>query len=168
MYGQDAVKQYKTFVATWKPAGGMIRVVIVDEPTGWRAYFCTDPSASVADILEMVADRFALEISFREVKQVVGAGQQQVRFLWSNLGAFHICLWTYTMTEAWAWARDDKELVDRSGSPWDSSLRRPSHADKRRAWRREILGEEIRATLRLGVTEAEIQATADRLLSLAA
>ena len=168
LYGQDAVKRDKTFLATWKPAGGMIRVVIVDEPTGWRAYFCTDPSASVADILEMVADRFALEITFREVKQVVGAGQQQVRFLWSNLGAFHVCLWTYTMTEAWAWARDDKELVDRSGSPWDSSLRRPSHADKRRAWRREMLGEEIRATLRPGVTEQEIQATADRLLSLAA
>src|SRR4051812_41432952 len=39
----------------WKPAGGVIRV---DEPTGWRAYFCTDPSASVADILTAVADRF--------------------------------------------------------------------------------------------------------------
>ena len=168
LYGQEAVKRYKTFVATWKPAGGVIRVVLVDEPTGWRAYFCTDPDASVADILGLVADRFALEITFREVKQVVGAGQQQVRFLWSNIGAFHVCLWTYTMTEAWAWHRTDEELVDRSDSPWDSSSRRPSHADKRRAWRREMLGEEIRATLRPGVTQEEIQATADRLLSLAA
>jgi hypothetical protein len=31
--------------------GGVIRVVRVDEPTGWRAFFCTDPDASVADIL---------------------------------------------------------------------------------------------------------------------
>jgi hypothetical protein len=162
------VKKYKTFLATWRPAGGVIRVVLVDEPTGWRAYFCTDASASVADILGMVADRFSLEITFRECKQVVGAGQQQVRFLWANLGAFHICLWTFTMTEAWAWGRKDEELVDRSGSPWDSSSRRPSHADKRRAWRRELLGEEIRAVLRPGVTEEEIQAAADRLLSLAA
>ena len=168
LYGAEVVKKYKTFLATWKPAGGVIRVVLVDEPTGWRAYFCTDPSASVADILGLVADRFALEITFREVKQVVGAGQQQVRFLWSNIGAFHVCLWTYTMTEAWAWGRKDEELVDRSGSPWDSPSRRPSHADKRRAWRREVLGEEIRATLRPGVTAEEIQATADRLLSLAA
>ena len=143
-------------------------MVLVDEPTGWRAFFCTDPSASVADILGAVADRFSLEITFREVKQVVGAGQQQVRFLWSNIGAFHVCLWIYTMTEAWAWARDDKELVDRSGSPWDSSPRRPSHADKRRAWRRELLGEEIRAVLRPGVTEEEIQTAADRLVRLAA
>ena len=75
LYGVATVKKYKTFLATWRPAGGVIRVVLVDEPTGWRAYFCTDTSASVADILGAVADRFSLEITFRECKQVVGAGQ---------------------------------------------------------------------------------------------
>jgi hypothetical protein len=168
LYGERMTKRYKTFLATWRPAGGVIRVVLVDEPTGWRAYFCTDPSASVTDILTAVADRFSLEITFRDCKEVVGAGQQQVRFIWANIGAFHVCLWTFTMTEAWAWNRPATELVDRSDSPWDSPLRRPSHADKRRAWRRELLGEEIRAVLRPGVTEEEIQATAERLLSLAA
>lgn len=168
LYGESVTKRYKTFLATWRPAGGVIRVVLVDEPTGWRAYFCTDPSASVVDILTTVADRFSLEITFRDVKEVVGAGQQQVRFLWANVGAFHVCLWTFTMTEAWAWNRSVDELVDRSASPWDTPLRRPSHADKRRAWRRVLLGEEIRAVLRPGVSEEEIQATAARLLSLAA
>jgi hypothetical protein len=168
LYGERVTKRYKTFLATWRPAGGVIRVVLVDEPTGWRAYFCTDPSASVADILTAVADRFSLEITFRDCKEVVGAGQQQVRFIWANVGAFHVCLWTFTMTEAWAWDRPAAELVNRSDSPWDSPLRRPSHADKRRAWRRELLGEEIRAVLRPGVTEEEIQATAERLLGLAA
>lgn len=168
LYGAKAVKRYKTFVATWRPAGGAIRVVLVDEPTGWRAYFGTDVSASVADILGAVADRFSLEIAFRDCKEVVGAGQQQVRFVWANIGAFHVCLWTFTMTEAWAWGRKAEELVDRSASPWDSPTRRPSHADKRRAWRRELLGEEMRAVLRRGMTEADIQAVADRLLSLAA
>ncbi len=168
LYGEKVVKKYKTFLATWRPAGGAIRVVLVDEPTGWRAYFCTDTQASVADILGMVADRFSLEITFRECKQVIGAGQQQVRFIWANIGAFHVCLWTYTMTEAWAWDRKDEELVNRSDSPWDKASRRPSHADKRLAWRRELLGEEIRAVLRPGATQAEIQATAERLLSLAA
>ena len=168
LYGERVTKRYKTFLATWRPAGGVIRAVLVDEPTGWRAYFCTDPSATVADILTAVADRFSLEIAFRDCKEVVGAGQQQVRFVWASVGAFHICLWTFTMTEAWAWGREVDELVDRSNSPWDSPLRRPSHADKRRAWRRALLGEEIRAILRPGVTEAEIQATAERLLSLAA
>jgi hypothetical protein len=168
LYGERVTKRYKTFLATWHPAGGLIRVVLVDEPTGWRAYFCTDASAGVAAILETVADRFSLEITFRDCKEIVGAGQQQVRFVWASIGAFQICLWTFTLTEAWAWGRPAEELVDRSESPWDSPLRRPSHADKRRAWRRALLAEEIRAVLRGGMTEGEIQATAERLLSLAA
>src|SRR3954470_7778993 len=52
LYGERVTKRYKTFLATWHPAGGLIRVVLVDEPSGWRAYFCTDPSASVAEVLE--------------------------------------------------------------------------------------------------------------------
>jgi hypothetical protein len=169
LYGKAIEKRYKTFVATWRPAGGAIRVVLVDEPKGWVAFFCTDTTATVADILGSVAGRFSLEIAFRDVKEVVGAGQQQVRFVRANVGAFHICLWTFTMTEAWAWKRDEKELAGhRSASPWDDVARRPSHADKRRAWRRELLENEIRAVLRAGATEQELQAAAERLLNLAA
>ena len=169
LYGKPAAKRYKSFVATWRPAGGAIRVVLVDEPTGWAAFFCTDPAATVADVLAAVADRFSLESTFRDCKEVVGAGQQQVRFVWANVGAFHVCLWAFTMTEAWAWGRAEAGLVGhRSASPWDDDPRRPSHADKRRAWRRELLGNEIRAVLRPGVTEQEIQAAAERLLNLAA
>ena len=166
--GQPTVTRFKSLLATWRPAGGVIRVVLVEQVGGWRAYLCTDVSASVAEILEAVADRFALEIAFRDTKQVVGAGQQQVRFVWANLGSFPICLWTLTMTEAWAWGRSEGELVDRSASPWDEADRRPSHAAKRRAWRRELLGEEIHAVMRPGATAAEIQAAVDRLLNLAA
>jgi DDE superfamily endonuclease len=168
LYGERVRKRYKTFEATWRPAGGIIRVVLVDEPTGSIAFFCTDAAASVEEILAAVADRFSLETAFRDCKEVVGAGQQQVRFVWANIGAFHVCLWTFTMTEAWAWCRSEEELVDRAASPWDDPDRRPSHADKRRAWRRELLAEEIRAVLRPGVTDEEIQAVAERLLNLAA
>ena len=146
----------------------MIRLLLIDEPTGWRAFFCTDPSATAEEILAAVADRFSLEITFRDCKEIVGAGQQQVRFIWANLGAFQICLWTFTLTEVWAWGRDEDALVDRMDSPWDSLVRRPSHADKRRTWRRELRNEEILAVLRPGASEAEIQAAADRLLNLAA
>src|SRR5205085_5436197 len=80
LYGEPTEKRYKTFIATWRPAGGAIRVVLVDEPKGWVAFFCTDPDATVADILGRVAERFSLETCFRDLKEVVGAGQQQVRF----------------------------------------------------------------------------------------
>ena len=66
---------------------------------------------------------------------------QQARRVWTCIGAFHICLRTFTLTEAWAWARPEwSELVDCSASPWDSATCRPNHADKRRAWRRSVLG----------------------------
>ena len=168
LYGVKVMKTYKTFLATWRPAGGEIRVVVVKEDDGWFAFFCTDPKATAAEILEMVADRNSLEQTFKDVKEVWGAGQQQVRNVYANIGAFAVNLTLYSVVEAWAWPRADEELVDRSDSPWDSSSRRPSHADKRRAWRRELLGEEIRAVLHPGVTEEEIQAAADRLLNLAA
>jgi hypothetical protein len=169
LYGKPTAKRYKTFVATWRPAGGPIRVVLVDEPTGWVAFFCSDPTAGVADILGNVAARFSLEITFRDLKEVVGAGQQQVRSVTGNVGAFHLCAWAFTMTEAWAWGQAAEHLVGhRSASPWDDAGRRPSHADKRQAWRRELLGNEIRAVLRPGLTEPEIRAAEERLLSLSA
>lgn len=167
--GKKVVKRYKTFRATWRPAGGEIRVVLVDEPKGWVAFFSTDPQAGVADILGLVADRFSLETAFRDVKEVVGAGQQQVRHVWASVGSLNVCLWAFTMTEAWAWERDCEELVGhRRESPWDDKPRRPSHADKRRAWRRALLAMEIDALLRDRADNAESRDLAERLLSLAA
>lgn len=58
--------------------------------------------------------------------------------------------------------------MDRFDSHWDSSARRPSHADKRRDWRREVLAGKIVASLRSRPSEFEIQTAADSLLRLAA
>jgi hypothetical protein len=76
LYGPSTPKRYKTFLATWRPAGGVIRLVLVDEPTGPVAFFRTDPAASGAEILGLVADRFALETAFRDCEEVGGAGQR--------------------------------------------------------------------------------------------
>jgi hypothetical protein len=169
LYGEPVVKRYKTFLATWRPAGGVIRVVLVDEPRGWIAFFCTEAKVSVADILGLVADRFSLETAFRDLKEVVGAGQQQVRHLWASVGSFHLCLWAFTLTEAWAWDRGEGELSGhRRESPWDDQPRRPSHADKRRAWRRELLTQEIDAVLRDRADGQEIRDLAECLLNLVA
>ena len=145
LYGKVATKTYKTFVATWPPAGGTLRVVLVREPDGWRAFFCTDVAAAVADILSAVADRFALEQAFKDLKEVWGAAQQQVRNLWACLGAFHLNLWLHTLVELWAWRRAAGRLVDRREAPWDDGGRRPSHADRRKALQRECLREQLRA-----------------------
>ena len=139
LYGQRVTKTYKTFLATYRPAGGVIRVVIVKEDHGWCAWFCTDPDATVEQILEAVADRSAIEQVFHDVKEVHGAGQQQLRHVWANIGAWHLLLWLHTLIELWAWRRPERELVDRRARPWDAQPRRPSHADKRNALRRACL-----------------------------
>jgi len=169
LYGKAVPKKYKTFVATWRPAGGVIRVVLVDEPKGWVAFFCTDTEATVADILGLVSDRFSLETCFRDLKQVVGAGQQQVRGVAPNVGCFHLCVWSFTMTEVWAWNQKAAGLVaHRTASPWDDPNRRPSHADKRRAWQRELLAAEIQAVVGEHHDPTTIRDLAQRCLDLAA
>ena len=62
----------------YPPAGRLIHVVLVKEDDGWEVLFCTDPNATVRDILEPFADRAAIEPDFHDLKEVWGNGQQQV------------------------------------------------------------------------------------------
>lgn len=73
-YGQRVTKTSKTFLATGRPAGGVIRVVLVKEDDGWVAFFGTKAGATAVEILEAMADRGALEQTFKQVKEVWGAG----------------------------------------------------------------------------------------------
>jgi hypothetical protein len=165
-YGGRVTKMIKTFEATWRPAGGRIRVVIVRETDGWLAYFCTDPTATAVAILEAMADRSAIEQLFHDVKEVWGAGQQQVRNVYASIGAFAVNLTMYSVVEAWAWARSEEELVARPC--WDREERRPSHADKRRALQREILRQEIQVFLGQRADAEELQDFTLGLLDFAA
>ena len=95
-----------------------------------------------------------------------GLGQQQVRDIWANVGAFHISAWVHTLVELWAWARPQGRLRDRSASPWDDPERRPSHADKRKALRQECLREGIRRAQGRRPERRGFRAVLRRLLAL--
>jgi DDE superfamily endonuclease len=169
LYGAEQVKRYKTFLATYRPAGGLIRVVLVKDNDGsWRAYFCTHAEATVAEILEAVADRSALEQVYHDVKEVHGVGQAQTRNYWSNVGVFHLKLWLHTLIELWAWHKPAKNLVDRRESPWDDAERRPSHADKRNALRRQCLEQEFQAATAVGAVSRKIESLWRRVVRLVA
>ena len=143
-------------------------MVLVQEDHGWVAFFCTEAAAGVAEILEAAADRGAHEQTFKDVKEVWGAGQQQLRNVHANVGAFNLNGWMYSVVEAWGWGRPDEQVVDRSGSPWDAEPRRASHADKRKALRREVLRGEIEAALSGPPSKERFRELAERLLELAA
>jgi hypothetical protein len=167
LYGVEVTKRYKTFLATYRPAAGLIRVVLVQEDDdSWRAYFCTQAQATAEEILEAVADRSALEQVFHDIKEVHGVGQAQTRNYWSNVAVYHVKLWWHTLIELWAWRRPAKELVDRKQSPWDDAARRPSHADKRNALRRRCLEEEFQAAGVLNAVPRKIQSLWRRVVGL--
>ena len=168
LYGEKVHKTYKTFLATYKPVGGVIRVLLVKEPERWIAYFCTKTDATVQEILEAVADRAAIEQDFHDVKEVHGAGQQQVRNYWSNIAAYHVTLWWHTLIELWAWHKTHEELSDRKASPWDDPTRRPSHADRRNALRRQCLENEFQREEAAGTISPKIRRLWNRLVKLVA
>lgn len=169
LYNQEKQVCYKTFLATYKPASGLIRVVMVREDDGgWRAYFCTDAHATVEQILEAVADRAAIEQNYHDLKEVHGAGQQQLRNYWANIAAWHLTMWLHTLIELWAWHKPHKELVDRSASPWDDASRRPSHADRRNALRRSCLEQEFQREAAADELQPKTRRLLARLLKLAA
>ena len=168
VYGKATTKKYKTFLATYKPAGGVIRVVLVKEEHGWYAFYSTDPNGSVAEIVEAFADRATIEQDFHDVKEVWGSGQQQVRNIWNNLAVYNLNLWMHTLTELWAWDRQGKKLIDRTDSPWDDPDRRPSHANRRKALRQQILQKHLSTiTTRWSLPQKIIQLTRN-LMALAA
>ncbi len=168
LYGETVTKTYKTFLATYRPIGGVIRVVLVKEDHGWFAFFCTQPDASVVEILEAFADRATIEQDFHDVKEVWGAGQQQVRNIWTNLAVYNLNLWMHTLVELWAWDQNHEQLCDRSDSPWDDDERRPSHANRRKALRQLMMQNELSTLKAAWWLPHKFTDLAQRLIALAA
>jgi hypothetical protein len=144
--GQHFLSGHVRVTIAWvlrHPLWGAIGLPL-QERDGWVAYFCTDPRATVAQGLEAVADRSAIEQDFHDLKEVHGLGQQQVRRYGANVAVYHLNLWLHTLIELWAWGQPPARRSDRRDRPWDARPRRPSHADRRNALRRACLRTEIR------------------------
>jgi hypothetical protein len=166
--GAEVTRQYKTFLATSQLVRGQIRVVMVRfEDGGWAPYFCTDTSAEVRNILEAAAARWAIEEHFHDVKEVWGAGQQQVRNVWSNIGCWQLNQWAYTLVELCCWEMKQSGLTDRRARPWDNQDRRPSHADRRRLISREMLEKQFLAALPHAPDKRKFRTLFEALITLA-
>jgi hypothetical protein len=169
LYGREETKKVKMFTAVYRPAGCLVVVLLVREDRdNWRAFMCSDLSASAREILEAVADRFAIEQNFHDLKEIEGAGQQQVRNFWANIGVFHLNMWVHTLVELWAWNKSATAIRDRGDSPWDTIIRRPSHADRLSGLRRAIIAETFFATSGQTHKTRKIMRQFYKLLQLAA
>ena len=175
LYGVEQWVTFKTFLATYRPAGGVIRVVIVkrseqlfaDNPAAWVAFFCTDADVSAETIIEAVADRSAIEQNFHDVKEVHGSGQQQVRNVWCNVACWNLCLWLHTLLELWSWRRSEATLKQRADRPWDDLTRRPSHADRLKTLRKQVFQASFSRLPRLQRMKRKIHSLFNALTRLA-
>ncbi len=77
LYGVRRTVRYKTVDAQWYRACGvgLLRIVIVKVDVGaigMRVFFSNDATLEVSAILETYAGRWAIEVCFRELKQLLG------------------------------------------------------------------------------------------------
>ena len=166
--GVEITRRCKTFLATTRLTGGVVRVVLLQHaPGNWAAYFSTDSTMDAKTILEIGAERWAIEETFHDVKEVWGAGQQQVRNVWSSIGCWHLNTWLYSLVELACWERPVEELVDRSDRSWDNPNRRPSHGDRRRRIRREMLEKQFLTHLPPDLKKTKFLDRLHQLLALA-
>lgn len=113
---QERYEQFKTFLATYPPAG----VVIVMEAHGPKFFFCTDPHATVVQIIEAFGDRASIEQYFHDVKEVWGAGQQQVRLDKHRLLQPELVV--ANAGRMLGLEQECREIRDRESSPWDDPI----------------------------------------------
>lgn len=84
LYGRLRTVWFKTIEAQWYRACGsqLVRVVVVRSEGGavpFRVFVCSDPSVAVPAVLETYAGRWAIEVSFRDLKQQLGFADSSAR-----------------------------------------------------------------------------------------
>lgn len=166
LYGQEQLKTIKTFLATYRVAGGLIRVVLVREQDEVHAYFSTNPDWTPEQILEAVADRGSIEQLFRDIKQTWKADGPQLRNVWSNLASWHMHLWWAALVELWAAKHPEEVLAQVDRPAWDRSGRRVSHAERRNVLLRQVLERQFSLVHRLDPIGQKILGWVCRLLGL--
>lgn len=82
-YRKQKTLAVKTIEALWKPAGKVVRVLIVrfreNNTVRYSYFFCTDLELSVLEIIERVCGRWSIEQVFFDLKEHLGLSHWQCR-----------------------------------------------------------------------------------------
>jgi hypothetical protein len=123
----------------------LLRLVIVRDPTGVQPddfFITTDLTATGADVASRYAGRWSIEVSFRDVKQHLGAENPQS---WKRQGperAACLGLWLHALT--WCWYLHThptgRTWIPR---PWYTRKTTPSFLDALAALRRTLWSQRI-------------------------
>ena len=149
LYGKLVDVRYKEICAQWYRACGtrLLRIVVVATPTGslpLRVFFCTDPTRDVPTIVETYACRWAIEVCFRDLKQVLGFADSTARARAAVLRVAPFVGLLYSVLVIWfaegAWKSN---LAIPPLRPWYPHKRDHSFSDILRAARRMLQGADV-------------------------
>jgi hypothetical protein len=145
VYGRLRTVRYKTLCGQWYRACGVgeLRVVIVATPKGaipYRIFFCTDASINVRTILETYAERWGIEVFFRDAKQMLGFADSPARTRSAVLRTAPFVGLVYSVLVLWfVEGASTSPLAALPIRPWYEHKRGRCFADVLRAARR-VLG----------------------------
>jgi hypothetical protein len=84
VYGLEKTLEYKEVVARWASVAGksLLKIIIVKTDGGslpFRVFFCTDVHRTARQVIESYAGRWAIEVLFRDLKQLLGFAASRAR-----------------------------------------------------------------------------------------
>jgi hypothetical protein len=144
--GKTIPRRVYTRVVLWyKVSRQPIRLVICRDPGGKEKddfFFTTDLNMTAAEVLECYHDRWAIEDTFKNTKQLLGGQQPQTFKGTGPERAAGLSLWLYSVV--WLWYLNQKSsqryfMVQ----PWYWQKTFPSFADAMACLRRELWKERI-------------------------
>jgi hypothetical protein len=134
LYGRKVAVRYKDRIALWYNSTGNapLRIVVVRDPKGCRrdeAFFSTDPGMSVETMLKTYAQRWSLEVAFRDAKQQLGFERSQARTQKAVERTGPFAFVAYAITVAWFCRIGHQHYPKLPIMPWYRHKRGPSFAD---------------------------------------
>jgi len=116
LYGKEQTIKVRTFTAYWKPAGEIIKVFIVKftknkkETTGY--FFSTDVTISTKKAVTLIAARWSIETTFKDLKEHFGLNDWQVRKEKPVTRSVTISCIAHSLLTLWTYQEISKKQMD--------------------------------------------------------
>mgnify|MGYP001765990227 CR=1 FL=1 len=149
LYGKVATVKVFVIDALWYIAAGseLVRLVVVRDFPGHErddVFVSTDPTMTAKAIIETFGDRWALEVTFHEVKGKLGFEDPQNRTELAVERTAPFALWMYSLVVLWYLAIGQKLRVAHSLSmPWYRGKSAPAFSDMLATLRRASWSERL-------------------------
>lgn len=123
-YGKEINLMVYQFTALWYHSAGQeaISVVLCRDPSGRHGdivFFDTDPQSRPLDIIERYGARWSIEVTNRETKQLLGAGEPQCRKELSVIRSPMFAYWAYSFVVLWFVRQfDEARKLVADPAPW--------------------------------------------------